>query len=320
MELLPTLGRITRSLASNRPLDAILKRVARDIAKVSGADSCSILLVDEEHRQLLFKEAAGLSRWELDHIRFKMGEGVAGWVARTRRPARIADVARDKRFKSFPGQDAKIVSMLCAPLLLHGRVLGVICLSSSKRSAFGRDDELMLTHLAGHTALEIENHRLYELAVTDPLTGLFNRRYFERRLEDELGRARRFHETLAICLADLDSFKVINDEHGHPAGDEVLVSVSKIFTRQLRAYDVAARIGGDEFAFVFLNTPEEKLPVITDRLRTSLSGGVTTPSGTFMLSASLGAAVFPDDGPDARKLLAVADSRLYGAKPKRRKR
>lgn len=313
-KVLPVLGRITKAFSSDRPLESILKGVARDIAKTLAADTCAIMLINDQHRELLFKEGYGLSRWELENIRFHMGEGVAGWVAQNSKSARIGDVRKDGRFKAFPDQERKIVSLLCVPLARQGRVLGVVSVDGARKAAFNRSAQLLLEHLAGHTTLEIENHRLYELAVTDGLTQLFNRRYFLRRLEDELSQARRFHEPLAICLADLNGFKKINDQFGHGVGDEVLVGVSQMFRRELRAYDVAARYGGDEFAFLFLDTGRDMVRVIADRLRAGLDRDLPTSAGPLRAGACCGTAVYPEDGVDPTTLLAVADEALYRAK------
>jgi diguanylate cyclase (GGDEF)-like protein len=315
--LLPVLGKITRAVSSDRPLEAILKSVARDVARLLASDTCSVMLINDKHRELLFAEAHGLTKKEIAAIRFRMGEGVAGWVALHRKPALLGDVRRDPRFKAFAEQETKITSLLCVPLLLQGRVLGVLSVSSARRKAFAADDRTVLEHIGGHLALEIENHRLYELAVTDGLTGLFNRRYFLRRLEDEIGRARRFHEMLAVCIADLDDFKKVNDKHGHAAGDEVLVGVAQIFRRQLRAYDVAARYGGDEFAFLFLNTDRGTVDPIAKRLRDALDRDIATAAGEFRVTVSIGRAVYPEDGVDAKTLLGVADGKLYDAKRSR---
>lgn len=312
--LLPLLGRITRALSSDRPLESVLRSVARRVAAMTDADTCSIMLLDDQRRELLFKEAYGLPRREIERIRFRMGEGIAGWVALKRKAARVADVSKDRRFKSFPEQTTRIVSLLCVPLAVRGRVLGVVSMNSARRGAFGARHQAILEHLAGHLALEIENHRLYELSVTDGLTQLFNRRYFLRKLEDEIGRAERVGEPLALCIADLDRFKRINDEHGHPAGDEVLVAVARRFRQKLRAYDIAARYGGDEFAFLFLDAGRHKIQGISSRLGDSLREKLETGAGSFDVSASLGFSVYPEDGDDAKSLLAAADEALYRAK------
>lgn len=304
------LGKITKALSSGKPLEAILKSLARDVAQFLKAESCAIMLIDDQRRELLFKEAHGLPKAELDRIRFRMGEGVAGWVAQKQEPACVPDVSRDARFKAFPDQSTKIVSLLCVPLMLRGRVLGVVCVNSKRRRAFGREEQMILEHLAAHTVLEIENHRLYELSVTDALTQLFNRRYFLRRLEDEIGRAERVGESLAVCIGDLNRFKQINDTLGHAAGDEVLVTVARRFRQKLRAYDIAARYGGDEFAFLFLDSDRSKVESIARRLAESLEEPL--PSGR--ITASFGFAIYPDDGEDAKSLLAKADDALYAAK------
>jgi len=161
--------------------------------------------------------------------------------------------------------------------------------------------------------------QLYEetrrLASTDPLTGLFNRRHFLGQLEDTLRRSRRYRETFALALLDLDGLKAINDRLGHGAGDRALESVGQALREWVRDTDAVARIGGDEFAALLLQVDGPGATTIIERLRDSVRGRELHQGDEVLrLSVSAGVALYPEHGGDAEALLARADAALYAAK------
>jgi diguanylate cyclase (GGDEF)-like protein len=154
--------------------------------------------------------------------------------------------------------------------------------------------------------------QLGELARTDPLTGLANRREFEARAEAEIARARRSNAPLTLALGDIDFFKRLNDEHGHGVGDEVLRTVAGGIARTTRSTDVCARVGGEEFAILLPDTTPERAAPLIERLRDELRTHAS-PSGEE-LTISFGLAEFPADGPSIRELMHAADTAMYRAK------
>lgn len=162
--------------------------------------------------------------------------------------------------------------------------------------------------------------RLAEESVTDPLTGLRNRRFLERFLETELARARRYGSDCSLAMVDLDRFKRYNDTHGHPAGDEVLEAVAEILGSEARSSDVVARYGGEEFAVIMPDTGWESARVAAERMRraveaTSFPGGEVVSGG---LTVSLGVASYPDHAGSDEELIEAADRALYQAKERGR--
>lgn len=153
-------------------------------------------------------------------------------------------------------------------------------------------------------------------AISDALTALLNRRGFEERMDEELERARRGGQPLSLLVADLDGLKELNDRDGHAAGDAALCRFAAVLTDAKRRLDAAARVGGDEFALVLPQTRPEGAHEMAQRLRAVLArtGGNNRP-----LTASFGAATFPDDGSTAAELLAAADRALYASKTERAK-
>lgn len=165
--------------------------------------------------------------------------------------------------------------------------------------------------------------QLAERAVTDPLTGLRNRRYFEEFLESELARIRRYGGRCALAMVDIDSFKNYNDTLGHLAGDEVLKTLSRVLENRLRTSDVLSRYGGEEFAVIMVNTTRPDAAEVIDRLREYVEdhpfgGEEVQPGGTLTVSA--GVAACPEDGTTYEELLRQADEALYRAKRRGRNR
>jgi len=160
-----------------------------------------------------------------------------------------------------------------------------------------------------------ENRRLSKeveyLAITDGLTGLFNRRYFNTTLEREVLAARRYDRPLSLLLMDINHFKEYNDSRGHPAGDQLLCEFGRIIKSQLRIVDVAARYGGDEFVVILQETNAENTGIVAEKLRAALKAGLPAAAG---LGASIGCATLQADM-SAGSLLILADQDMYRQKP-----
>jgi two-component system, cell cycle response regulator len=181
-------------------------------------------------------------------------------------------------------------------------------------------------------SLRLAKLELERLSITDGLTGLFNRRYFQYRLQQEVERSRRHGGALALMLLDLDHFKKVNDRYGHRAGDAALRSVAEILKGELRRVDVCTRWGGEEFAVIMPDTDAAGAAVVSERVLKAvrakarfteppLRGPAHRLEG-FRITASLGVSVFPSGGldGDADELLAAADAALYRAKDQGRNR
>lgn len=171
------------------------------------------------------------------------------------------------------------------------------------------DDELdtIVTHLSA-VALQLE--LLRHDASHDGLTGLLNRRSFDDLLAQASSRSQRYGWSFALALLDLDKFKVINDKLGHDGGDRVLRAIGSALRQSLRAGDIAARIGGDEFALILANSQLESVDAIVSRLRAALGGILQSGQAGF----SVGVALAPEEAADMEELYRLADARLYEAK------
>src|ERR1700689_3011743 len=163
--------------------------------------------------------------------------------------------------------------------------------------------------------LEYDELKVLQLnAVTDPLTGLYNRRLFSEGFEKELNRARRYGLPLGLVMLDLHRFKEVNDKHGHPRGDEVLRAAATTLKKALRTSDSAFRIGGDEFAVLLPQTDAEQALGLSRRIETVFSETLQSLPLSVTVSMDHGVATFPLDGEQADELIRVADERLYRLK------
>jgi diguanylate cyclase (GGDEF)-like protein len=163
--------------------------------------------------------------------------------------------------------------------------------------------------------IEYDDLKILQLnAVTDPLTGLYNRRLFSETFEKELNRARRYGLPLGLVILDLHRFKEVNDKHGHPRGDEVLRAAAATLKRALRTSDSAFRIGGDEFALILPQTDAEQALALSRRVETVFAEMLQPLQLQVGVSMDHGVATFPQDGEQADQLIRVADERLYRLK------
>ena len=212
---------------------------------------------------------------------------------------------------------------MCIPLVSFGQTLGVLVLDSARTGAFTASEIQPLESVADICATGIQNahyvERVKQLAYIDGLTGIFNRRYFELRIAEEIERAKRFDAGMAVILVDIDQFKRLNDEFGHLLGDEVLRQVSSILHQQLRKIDVVCRYGGEEFGILLSQTSPQHALGVAEKLR-RLVETWQFPGVPRSVTISAGAATFPDHGTTRDELVKAADSGMYAAKQAGRNR
>jgi len=233
-------------------------------------------------------------------------------------------IEKDLRAMSEPERlFTESASRLSIPLISFGQTLGVLTLHSSQPNAFRESELQSLESVADICANSIQNahyvERVKQLAYLDGLTGIFNRRFFELRIMEEIERARRYGTGMAVIMADIDQFKRLNDECGHLLGDEVLRQVSSLFHQQLRKIDVVCRYGGEEFAILLTQTNAQQATIIAEKLR-RLVGGYQFPGVPRTITISAGVAAFPDHGKSRDEMIRAADNGLYAAKQAGRNR
>ena len=314
---------IGKALTSTLNLSEVLSIIMEQISALFNPSHWSLLLHDEDRRQLRFEIVVGGSATRLHGTWMSIDRGIAGWVAREATPVIARDVKSDSRFAAeFDGETGfETRSIVAVPLVSKDRVLGVIeLLNVLDSNAFGDRELRLLQTLADFSAIAIENaravQRIRELTVTDDVTALFNARYLQQSLEQEFRRCRRAGQPLSIIFLDLDHFKTVNDTHGHLVGSEVLRETALILRDSLRATDIATRYGGDEFVLLLPETAQDEAIMVAERIRTSI--------GMFRfgirhgvecrLTASFGIATLPDDTEDSIELIRLADQAMYWVK------
>jgi diguanylate cyclase (GGDEF)-like protein len=238
----------------------------------------------------------------------------------SRHTARFSDALTDARHeKLFEGAHSEIF----IPLISFGTEIGVLACASTRSDAFQENEVKALESVADIIATAIQNvghvEQIRQLAFRDGLTGIFNRRYFEQKMREELDRATRYEEQLSVLMIDIDHFKEVNDEYGHLLGDEVLRQVSNLFTTQLRKVDFVCRYGGEEFATLMPSTPGEKALQVAEKLRRKIAGW-HFPGVQKSITVSIGVAEYPEHGETRDSLVRAADAALYLAKQKGRNR
>jgi two-component system cell cycle response regulator len=182
---------------------------------------------------------------------------------------------------------------------------------------------IMQTASALSLCLVFRSQKLLQLATSDPLTGLFNRGYVDDRFALELSRARRYGKLLTIAVIDADRFKLLNDTHGHPAGDIVLRRISTILRDSIRQSDTVGRYGGEEFVIILPETDIEAAHRKLESLRELVAStpiALAARGQKIQITISAGLASFPQDGEDAAELFALADDRMFQAKKEGRNR
>jgi len=210
------------------------------------------------------------------------------------------------------------------PLLAKNRVTGVLLLTR-QRKEFSSNEVRLVRILCNQASIAVENARVYgaveQMAVTDGLTGLYNRRYFQEALERELSRADRGGGHLALLLLDIDHFKLLNDTYGHAMGDAVLKKMATVLHETLRKGDVLARFGGEEFVVLLPQSTYEGAQEFAQRVWKAVGSARIHPGGRgHRVTVSVGWALLPDDADNAGALIEAADRALYHAKESGRDR
>jgi diguanylate cyclase (GGDEF)-like protein len=279
LELLQTIGIQLNSITN---LEKLLAIIVQEVKNTLHYDSAAIFLKQGEH--LVLKAITKEFPPEMIGLKIPIGQGVTGRCAREEKVINIGDIPNYSDY--IPSGIEGIQSEIASPLLFENKLAGVLTIESKRKNSFDTDDIRLLTILCSQIAVAIRNANLYaeleRLAITDPLTGLYNYRYYHNRLAGEMARASRYRHPLSQILIDLDDFKRVNDLHGHLAGDEVLKTVAQLIRKNIRKYDentlmeeaeidIAARYGGEELIIILPETDAEGAIQTAERLRKLLA-------------------------------------------------
>lgn len=315
---LQAINAIAQQTTAVLDLEELLARVCKLVQEAFRVSHVSLFL--REERDLVLRAHHGSLTPRIPQGgRFPASNEPWASILEGNRTMMESDIRAATSLKFF----AESASRMRIPLVSFGQTLGVLALDSSQPDAFRDGDLQSLESVADICATAIQNahyiERVKQLAYLDGLTGIFNRRFFELRILEEIERARRYGAGMAVIMADIDQFKRLNDEFGHVLGDEVLRQVSSLFHQQVRKIDVVCRYGGEEFAILLTQTSAPHALNIAEKLRKMVANW-QFPGVPRTVTISAGAAAFPDQGTTRDDLVRAADSALYAAKQAGRNR
>ena len=316
LEAINAIAKQTTAVLDTKELLARVCLLVKDAFQVHHVS----VLLREEEEVLLAAHNGELSPRVQEGGRLPRDRGPWAQALRTGQAVTEDDV---QALADYVGFYAETRSRICIPLISFGQTVGALVLDHTQPGAFRHEELPPLESVADICATAIQNahyvERVKQLAYIDGLTGIFNRRFFEMRITEEIERSRRFDSGVAVIMVDIDHFKRLNDEYGHLLGDEVLRQVSSVFHQQLRKIDVACRYGGEEFAILLAQTSADQALLVADKLRRQVEAwqfpGVPRP-----VTISAGTACFPDHGTTRDDLVKAADAGLYFAKQAGRNR
>jgi diguanylate cyclase (GGDEF)-like protein len=306
---------VTKALSASRDIETILASIADGVLSLLEADMVAVVAHDERRQPTLRLErtangkppTGAFSRTLIDQ------------VLTTGEPVFVLDTDLVDTVRSQSIQSLRLRTVVCAPLRAQGEIHGVLYAhSTNPLNAFTDLTRKLFLAFCDHASIAIDNARLYAMSITDPMSRLYNHAYCLRRLDEEIGRARRYKRTVGFLLLDIDHFKQINDRYGHRTGDAVIHAVASVLWATTRRSDIPARYGGDEFAVVMpeIGDDSDRPPskIVAERIRSSVGA---LELDNLRLTGSVGIATYPADGryeETCWELIERADRALYRAK------
>lgn len=324
-ETLSSIFDSAKSIAPPLDRERLLQTIVEKATHLLKAEQGSLMLLNEETDELLVEAKKSIDNVIKESMRLGRGEGIAGKVFESGEPLLVEDVEKDSRINQKNRARYKTKSFISIPLKIEERTVGVLNISDKiSGNIFNESDLRLIQFFSTSASIAIERSLLYkkieelkELSVTDPLTGIMNRRYLNDRLSEEIARYNRYKQPFSLLMVDVDEFKEFNDTHGHIIGDKVLKDLAAIIVESLRNTDIPARFGGDEFVLILPQTPKADAINIANRIKENVEKTCTPHREEFPykgLTVSIGLTSYPDDASSAAELFEKTDQALYLAK------
>lgn len=316
-QLRRSIQRVGETLRATHDMKQLLQSLINTAADAARADAAIFWAFTPSREEIYPSLARGTDADGL--LRVAVGEGAVGLVAQGAPPVVIpSDVPGGPRFSR---NEPRFPVAVAVPLYSQDKIRGVLGLyRTDPRKHFSEQDIEMVTFLAEQGSTAIENVLLHEeaqrLSITDGLTGIWNRRYFQMQFRQVLAVATRFHRPFSVLMLDLDHFKKVNDTYGHRRGDAILVEFAQRVTTMVREVDTFARYGGEEFACLLSETDVQGALTTAEKIRDAVRDDpfVSGDDPSIDLTVSIGIAAFPDHGDSFVALIEAADKALYRAK------
>ncbi len=321
------LYRAAQALGAALTESDVVEAGVRSVRAVALFDFAAVTLFDEASRTHEIRAVSGEGTEALVGARFPHNTSLCAMVVQNRHSLPYKgefDRSRQVLFSKQLGAP-HMPSVLVLPLLVHDRPLGTLVLGAKRRNAFTDAARPTLEVLASHMAVSLANARmvrkLEEMATTDGLTGLLNKRAMLEIAADKIAASRRFSRRMSVLITDIDFFKKVNDTYGHDVGDVVIRGMADVMRRMKRATDAVARFGGEEFVFICEETDANGAMLLAERVRKEVEARTfTTVQGPLKVTCSVGIATMPEAGRDWDALFKAADSALYVSKRSGRNR
>jgi diguanylate cyclase (GGDEF)-like protein len=314
---------IGKVLTSTLDLKQILELIMVKVSRLIDAQNWSLLLKNETTEELTFDIVVGINRDFIKGVRLEPGEGISGHVVRTGTPMFLSDVKDNPRFSRKVDEltGFKTKSIICVPLKIHGKVLGVIEIVNVKNIALFETKYLpFLTILTDYAAIAIENSRLFakiqHMNVTDEYTGLYNARYLHQIIGELIKNSGRRDSEFAVVFVDIDNFKTVVDFHGHLLGTKMLRELGQTITDCLFERDILVKYGGDEYIIILPECNKDKAKKLTEKILSAIreTTYLQSESRPVKVTASFGIAMYPTDAETIKDLLILADKTMYRVK------
>lgn len=302
-------------------LEGVIAVVTERTQDLTGASGCAVEMVEGD--ELVCRAATG-SAGGTQGLRSSRHASLSGVCVREGETLRCADTESDPRVDREADLRTDVGSMIVAPLLLEDAAVGVLKVLFHERDAFDDTDvavaELMTTVIAAAIfhAKHSSSEALFHRATHDRLTGLANQAHFFDRLKSTVREAEREGFRFAVLMIDLDGFREVNDAYGHAVGDAVLREVANRISSSVRQTDTVSRRGSDEYAVILRSIESaDGVETVTARMTEYVEGTFAIDDLTLDVAASVGMAIYPDDGHAPHELAEVADQRMYAEKRRR---
>jgi len=310
-----------RAVVSHLDLDKLLSTILKKAMEITRTHAGSIALYTPKTATMRIHAYRGFTRSFIGNHEWKVRRGgLTDRIIKSSKATIISDTTNKAFFTNPLAVQEGIKSLVCVPLVYSTELVGILYVDDFTSRKFGREDLQALEILASFASIAIHNARAHssirQLAITDGLTGLFNRRCFEDLLSRELQRAERHGREFSLALVDVNDFKKFNDTYGHQAGDHALSALGEAIRKAVRSTDIAARYGGDEIVIIL---PETKLAkaytLFAHRIKSELEEDFTRIYGNGqVLTVTIGISSYPRDGKNARDLVLSADRALLATK------
>lgn len=319
-ELMAIIAAQTEIAKLGMDLGAMLDLVANRMQRLTQAEGAIVEIAEGD--EMVYRAAAGMAEGQLG-LRLKRAGSLSGLCIASGEILECRDSETDARVDREACRRVGLRSMLVAPLIYSGSTIGVLKIAAPEPEAFGARDIKVLELMTGLIGAAIykasDFNELYHRATHDPLTGVSNRALFFDRLRQGLLLAARRSTGLGVVNLDMDGLKPINDRYGHRAGDAAIREVATRLRRVCRQSDTVARLGGDEFGVVLQDiTDRAAVEHQARRISAEIDAPFKFEDQALPLGASLGIAVFPEDGVEAPVLVEKADRDMYAAKRARK--